>query len=132
METGQLSDHLTGNEQRNLHFGIISHEKLTWSEHRADIIETGLDGFSIETSERIGPGYLWFRQRICGHRAGVLEWCRPSGAGYLARVRFVPLSWNMERYVTERARRSLAHQPLRDPAEIIARGRTPNDSASRQ
>lgn len=123
MDTKQ-EDRRPDNEQRDLFFGIISLKQLAWSEHNARIVDVGEDGLRIETREHIGPGYVWFRQRIQGSRGGFLEWSVPSGDGYCARIRFSSLSWNVEQYVQERARRSLAHIPLRDPAEIIAPGET--------
>lgn len=110
-------------------FGIVSLRELTWSIHNATIIDIGREGLSIETSERIEPGLLWFRDRIRGNRGGVLEWTKPHGGRFRAGVRFVPLTWNVERYVHERARRDLSHRPHRDPFNILntrsAPGRQP-------
>ncbi|OGW48482.1 MAG: hypothetical protein A2078_15695 [Nitrospirae bacterium GWC2_57_9] len=108
------------NEQNELFFGIISRSELTWSEHKGTIVEAGDDWVRIETREPIKPGYVWLRNRIKGNRGGFLEWSMQLGGAYRARIRIVPLTWNVEHYVRERARRSLAHIPLRDPAEIIA------------
>ncbi len=106
-------------DQRLFCFGIVSLRELTWSIHSASIIDIGREGFRIETSERIEPGLLWFRDRIRGNRGGVLEWSRPHGGRFRAGVRFVPLSWNVERYVQERARRALSHRPHRHPVDIL-------------
>jgi len=107
-------------ERPDLFFGIISHKELAWSEHCAEIVAIDPEGLRIETREQIGPGYVWFPRRIRGNRGGFLEWIRPRGDRYCARIRFMPLSWNVKHYVRERARRSLPHRPLRKPADILA------------
>jgi hypothetical protein len=109
-----------GTEPRELFFGIISRDRLSWSEHSARILNIGSSGLWIETREHVEPGYVWLRQRIRGTRGGFLEWSKRRGERYCARIRFVPLSWNVKHYVRERARRSHPPVPLRDPAEIIA------------
>lgn len=106
-------------EESDLLFGIISQKQLAWSEHNGRIVDLRQDAVLIETREPVEPGYVWFRRRIGGTRAGFLEWSKPAEDVYCAQVRFVSLSWNVENYVQERARRSMAHIPLRDPAEIL-------------
>jgi len=115
--------------QRTFCFGIVSLRELTWSIHNASIFDIGKEGFRIETSERIEPGLLWFRDRVRGNRGGVLEWSRPHGGRFRAGVRFVPLSWNVERYVHERARRDLSHRPHRDPFDILNAHPAPGNQA---
>lgn len=116
-------------DQHAFSFGIVSLRELTWSIHSASIIDIGREGFRIETTERIEPGFLWFRDQVRGNRGGVLEWSRPHGGRFRAEVRFVPLSWNVERYVHERARRDLSHRPHRDPSDILNVRSAPNKRA---
>jgi hypothetical protein len=104
-------DRKADSEQKNFFFGIISQKKLDWSEHTARIVDIEKDTVRIESHEQIDPGYVWMKQRIQGTRGGFLESSIPGEDGYYARIRLKPLSWNVERYVRERARRCGAALP---------------------
>lgn len=107
-------------EPREVMFGLISRRELAWSEHKGRVIESGDDWVKIETREPIEPGYVWMRNRISGNRGGFVESSTKREGVYQAHIKITSLTWNVENYVRERARRSLAHIPLCDPAEIIA------------
>lgn len=90
------------------------------TEHVVRIVDISVIGVGIETSERIEPGLICFREQIGGQKYGVLVWSTQKSGGYRAGIQFVILSPEEEAYVQEQVKQSLPCQSLRDPDKIIA------------
>jgi hypothetical protein len=85
------------------------------------IVDSSVTGAGIESSERIDPGFIWFKERVGGHKYGVLTWSRKSGDQYRAGITFVTLSRADELYVQDQLRRSAQLDLFRDPRQVIER-----------
>jgi len=105
---------------RSCSLGVITSSHLEWKDHVALIVDLSITGVGIEASEKISPGFVWFKERVGGYKYGVLRWCKPSGDRYRAGINFVTLSRDEEIYVQEQVRQLKPHTPLRDPLQIIA------------
>jgi hypothetical protein len=73
----------------------------------------------IESSERIDPGFVWFKDRVGGHKYGVLTWSRKCGERYRAGITFVTLSRTDELYVPDQVRHSPPLDRFQDPLQVI-------------
>lgn len=99
--------------------GVIAFKHLEWKDHMARIVDLSRIGVGIESEERIEPGFVWFRDRVGGHKGGILMWSRPQGRKYRSGVRFVSLTHDEEQYVQEQMTQTRSHAPVRDPEAII-------------
>jgi len=68
----------------------------------------------------MGPGFVWFRDRLGGFRSGVLMWSRQNGEKHRAGIRFLPLTHGEEKFIREQVARPRNNQPLQDPEAVIA------------
>lgn len=105
--------------QRVCDLGIISFRRLLWADVRARVVNLSMTGVGIESNTRLEPGFVWFKDRVGGHRGGVLMWSRQQNGRYHAGIRFVPLSRDEEQYLQEQVAWSLPQTPVRDPEAII-------------
>ena len=105
--------------QRVCRLGIISFKKLHWTDVRARIVDLSVTGVGIDSDEQLEPGFVWFIDRVGGHRGGVLMWSRRQENKYRAGIRFVSLSRDEEQYLQEQVALSQPHEPVRDPETII-------------
>ncbi len=99
--------------------GVITYEHFTWVDHTVRLIDMSKNGVGVESEQRMDPGFVWFNDRVRGHKGGALIWCRKFDDKYRAGIRFVPLTSDEEHLVQEGIVRS-GHQPYRNPLEIIA------------
>ena len=106
--------------QRDCPLCLITFKDLEWSDYSAQLKDISRGGIGIESAEHIERGFVWFRDRVCGFRGGVLMWSRQAGMSYRAGIQFVPLSRTEERYVQEEVSMVRGHAPLRNPEAIIA------------
>lgn len=106
--------------QRNCSLGVITFKRLEWTDHVACLVDISRSGVGIETDGRIEPGFVWFRDRVGGHKSGVLMWSKLQGQKYRAGVKFVSLSRDEEQYLQEQVAQFRPHRPLRDPETLIA------------
>jgi hypothetical protein len=100
--------------------GIITLKQSEWKDHVAQIINLSSKGVGIESNAHLDPGFVWFKDRVGGHKGGVLIWSKQLGAKYRAGIKFINLSRDEEEYVEERIERFKPHTPLREPEQIIA------------
>lgn len=100
--------------------GVIAFKRLDWVDHTVHIMDMSESGVWIESDQAIEPGFVWFNDRVRGHKGGVLLWCREHEAKYRAIVQFIPLTREQERTIQERTLKSGQHHPRRSPEEIIA------------
>jgi hypothetical protein len=105
--------------QRVCDLGIISFRRLLWTDVRARVVNLSMTGIGIESDARLEPGFVWFKDRVGGHRGGVLMWSREQDGRYRAGIRFVPLSRDEEQYVQKQVAWSRPHAPVHDPEMII-------------
>ncbi len=115
---GILRHHITS--LRSCSLGVITSSHLEWKDHVAKIVDLSITGVGIETSEKISPGLIWFKESVSGHKYGVLSWCKSIGDRYRAGINFVTLSRDEEQYVQEQVRQLKPHTPLHDPRQIIS------------
>jgi hypothetical protein len=106
--------------QRDCQLCVITFKDLAWRDHTAYIKDFSIGGVGVESEKRIGQGFVWFKDRVGGHRGGVLMWSRQVGYNYRAGIQFVPLSRDAERFVQDQVGLLRAHQPMRNPEAIIA------------
>jgi hypothetical protein len=106
--------------QRFCSLGLITFKSLEWTNLKAHLVDLSRSGVGIESDDRVEPGFVWFKDRVGGHKGGVLMWSKRLNAKYRAGIRFVSLSRDEEKYVQEQVAQLRPHRPLRDPEAIIA------------
>jgi len=100
---------------------MISFKDHHWKEHHARLTDISRHGVGIELPEKLGEGFVWFRDRVGGFRGGVLMWCRPvAGSAFRAGIRFVPLSIVEETTLREQLEQARIHKPLQVPERVVA------------
>ena len=108
----------TGSGRRSLN--VITFKDTSWTEHTADIMDLNDRSVRVESDRPINPGFVWFNDRVRGHKGGLVIWCQPFYGRYRAVMELVPLSRDQERLIQERTVQSGAHRSHRSPDEIIA------------
>ena len=106
--------------QRDCAMCIITFKDLAWKDHVASLKDISMNGVGIEAEARIDTGFVWFRDRVGGHRGGVLMWSRQVGYNYRAGIQFVPLSRDAEEFVDSQVSLLRDHKPLSNPTAIIS------------
>ncbi len=99
---------------------IVSFKDTSWADHTANIVDLSDSTVRVESDRPIDPGFVWFNDRVRGHKGGLVVWCQPFYGRYRAVLQLVPLTSEEERGIQERTVRSNAHRPHRSPEEIIA------------
>jgi hypothetical protein len=108
------------NVKRDCILGIITFKQLEWKDHVAQVVDLSKKGVGIESITHLEPGFVWFKDRVGGHKGGVLVWSKQLGTKYRAGIKFLIMSRDAEQSVQERLARLKPHTPLRDPEKIIA------------
>jgi hypothetical protein len=106
--------------QRTSSLGVITFGQLMRTEHVVRIVNLSVVGVGIESSERIEPGLVCFKEQVGGHKFGVLTWSRQSGDQYRAGINFVTLPHEQEVYLRKQAEQSRPGRTLGDPEKVIA------------
>ncbi len=106
--------------QRDCTLCIITFKDLAWSDHVAYLKDISANGVGVESEKRIDSGFVWFRDRVGGHRGGVMMWSRQVGYNFRAGIQLVPLSREAEQFVQDQVGLLRAHQPLRQPEAIMS------------
>ena len=104
---------------RSCALGVVTGGSLERTDHIVRIVDLSVTGVGIESSERIDPGFVWFKDRVAGHKYGVLTWSRKSGEQYRAGITFVTLSRTDELYVQNQVRHSPPLERFQDPLQVI-------------
>lgn len=99
---------------------VVTFKDTSWVDHTADIVDLGESNLRVESDRPIDPGFVWFNDRVRGHKGGMVLWCRQFYGRYRAVMRLVPLTRDEERLIQERTLQSNSHRPHRSPEEIIA------------
>jgi len=106
--------------KRDCSLGIIAFKQLTWSDHVARIVDINKQGVGIELGSFVEPGFVWFKDRVWGHRGGLLLWSKPVGATYRAGIKFLSLSPDEEQSLHRNIVQSGVQRPLADPEKVVA------------
>jgi len=106
--------------QRNCSMCVITFKDMTWQDHLAYLKDISTGGVGIESEKRIDTGFVWFGDRVGGHRGGVMMWSRQVGYNFRAGIQLVPLSREAERFVQDQVRLLREHHPLRRPEAIMS------------
>jgi len=104
---------------RSCSLGVVTGGSLERAEHVVRVVDLSVTGVGIESSELIDPGFVWFKDRVGGHKYGVLTWCRKNGDQYRAGITFITLSRTDELYVLNQASDLLPCEPFKDPLQVI-------------
>jgi hypothetical protein len=110
----------SGNEDNSYSSSVISFKDINWVDHKAYIMNMTESSVRVESDRPIDPGFVWFNDRVRGHKGGMLLWCQKFEERYRSVIRLVPLTREEEQSVQEQALRSSSHRPHRAPEEIIA------------
>jgi hypothetical protein len=105
---------------RTYSLDAIAFEQSMLTEHVVQIVDISVIGVGIETTDRIEPGLICFREQISGQKYGVLVWSKLKSDRYRAGIQFVILSPEEEAYLQEQVKQSPPCQTLRDPDKLIA------------
>ena len=106
--------------ERDCPLGIIEFKRLTWTDHIARIIDISTQGVGIEVSSCVESGFVWFKDRVWGHRGGLLLWSKQVGAAYRAGIKFLALTLDEEESLHRHIVQSGIHRPLADPEKVVA------------
>jgi hypothetical protein len=98
---------------------VITFKDLSWKDQFAFLKDISTNGVGVESEQRMDPGFVWFRERVGGHRGGVLMWGKQVGYNYRAGIEFVPLSREAEQFVHSQVGLLRAHQSLNKPEAIM-------------
>jgi len=104
---------------RSCNLGIVTCGSLERKDHIVRIVDLSVTGVGIESSERLDPGFVWFKDHVGGHKYGVLTWSRKSGGQYRAGISFVTLSRTDELYVQDQVRHTPQVERFPDPHKVI-------------
>ena len=117
--TRQSRRYQVENKQRECSLCVITFKDLAWKDHSAILMDISRHGAGIDSDTKIDPGFVWFRDRVGGHKGGVLMWSRPAGHRFRAGVRFVPLTRSEEQFISDQIALVRADKPLQDPVAVI-------------
>jgi len=106
--------------RRDCPLGIIAFKQLTWTNHIARIVDINKQGVGIEMNSCVEPGFVWFKDRVWGHRGGLLLWSKQVGAAYRAGIKFLALTLDEEESLHRHIVQSGIHRPLADPEKVVA------------
>ena len=106
--------------QRDCSLCIITFKDLAWSDHVAHLKDISANGVGVESEKHIEAGFVWFRDRVGGHRGGVIMWSQKVGYNFRAGIQLVPLSREEEQFVQDQVGLLRANQPLPQPEAIIS------------
>ena len=106
--------------QRDCAMCIITFKDLSWKDQLAFLKDISTNGVGVESEKRIDTGFVWFLERVGGHRGGVMMWSRQVGYSYRAGIQFIPLSREEEKFVNGQVSLLRSEQPLGDPAAIMS------------
>lgn len=99
---------------------VIAFDQPSRTEHIVRIVDISVIGVGIESSGRIDPGLICFKEQVGGHKYGVLIWSKPGSGCYRAGIQFVVLSPEEDAYIQELVNQSPPCKSLLDPDNIIA------------
>jgi len=87
---------------RDCRLGIITLKHFEWKTHDSLLVDLSSKGVGIESKTHLEPGFVWFKDRVDGHKSGVIVWSKHLGTKYRAGIKFLNFSLEEEKYVEER------------------------------
>jgi len=117
--TRQSRRYTVESKQRECSLCIITFKDFAWKDHTAILMDISRHGAGVDSDSKIEPGFVWFRDRVGGHKGGVLMWNRQHGNRYRAGIRFVPLTREEEQFIDGQIKLVRADKPLQDPVAVI-------------
>jgi hypothetical protein len=117
--TRQSKRYEVESKRRECTLCVITFKDLAWKDHSAILMDISRHGAGIESSTKIDPGFIWFRDRVGGFKGGVLMWSRPVGKRFRAGIRFIPLLRSEEQFINDQIALVRADKPLQDPVAVI-------------
>ena len=105
---------------RDCSMGIIMFKNFEWADHVVRLADLSRSGVGVESVQSIEPGFVWFKDRVAGHRGGIVVWSRQNGGKFRAGIKLLTLSPDTEKYIQKECGETQSHQPLREPEAIIA------------
>jgi hypothetical protein len=106
--------------RRDCSLVVIAFKQLAWTDHVARIVDINRQGVGIELGTRGEPGFVWFKDRVWGHRGGLLLWSNQVGGRYRAGIKFLPLSPDEERTVQNHVSEAGSYRPFISPDKIVS------------
>ncbi len=105
---------------RRCSMGVITFKNFEWANHMVHLVDLGKSGIGVESEQPIEPGFVWFKDRVAGHKGGVVVWSRQRGNKFRAGIKLLPLSPESEKYIQKECENPEFHKPLREAEVIIA------------
>ncbi len=102
---------------------IISFKKIDLSDVIVKVVDKSSEGVGIESSDSVDPGFIWFTEKINGHRGGLLMWSKKVDSLYRGGIKFVSLSAEEERTIEEKFAEEGSPKDAMTIAETIFRKR---------
>jgi hypothetical protein len=94
---------------------LLSFKRMEKCDVIAEIVDVTPAGIGIKIIHKVDPGFVWFSEKIEGHRGGLLMWSKELDSLYRGGIKFVPLSTQDEQIIEEK----LADDgPAKDPMGI--------------
>jgi hypothetical protein len=107
-------------QRREFTLWVIPFKSLECASLIAHVVDLSKFGAGIESDQSLKPGFVWFKDRIGGFKAGLLVWGRQKDGKYRAGVKFVPLSRDREQLVQEQILAMRPNHPIHNPEVIIS------------
>jgi hypothetical protein len=104
---------------RECPLGVISFDTFRWTEYMVRIVNLSVLGAGIHAPHRIDPGLVWFKERVCGYKCGILKWSAETGPPYRAGIEFLSLSREVEEYLQKQSEQLLPSRSISDPDHIL-------------
>jgi hypothetical protein len=106
--------------RRDCTMGVIGFKQLAWSDHVARIVDINRKGVGVELNASVEPGFVWFKDRVWGHRGGLLLWSGQVGDRYRAGIKFLALSREEERTLQNHVKEAGHNRPLMNPEKLVS------------
>lgn len=106
--------------QRECSFCVVTFKDFDWRDFSVHLKDISMQGLGVQSENAIMPGFVWFRERVGGHRGGILLWSRKIGISFRAGIQFLNLSREEEQFVQKRIASLQQHEPIKDPEAVIA------------
>jgi len=103
---------------RDSRLWIITLKHLEWENHDSQLVDLSSKGVGIESKVHLEPGFVWFKDRVGGHKGGVLVWSKHLGTKYRAGIKFLNFTHEEEEYIEKRIDLFKPHMPLRELKQI--------------
>jgi hypothetical protein len=94
---------------------LFSFKRMEKCDVIAEIVDMTPAGVGIKVIHKVEPGFVWFSEKIEGHRGGLLMWSKELDSLYRGGIKFVPLSDQDEQMIGEKLSKE---GPLKDTTII--------------